>query len=102
MLRIFDRTIAGQLIGFLAVFTAALAVPLTGERAETASGPADFSGRQNEMDEGENGVHAFGMLLDPARRERMGRAACERARSLFDEERLVAALLDAYREATPA
>jgi glycosyltransferase involved in cell wall biosynthesis len=42
------------------------------------------------------------LLLDPARRERMGRAACERARSLFDEERLVAALLDAYREATPA
>jgi glycosyltransferase involved in cell wall biosynthesis len=42
------------------------------------------------------------LLLDPERRERMGRAATERARSLFDEERLVAELLAAYREATPA
>ncbi len=42
------------------------------------------------------------LLLDPARRERMGRAARERAGGLFDEGRLVAALLDAYREATPA
>jgi glycosyltransferase involved in cell wall biosynthesis len=42
------------------------------------------------------------LLLDPGRRDRMGRAARARAQGLFDEERLVAALLDAYREATPA
>jgi len=42
------------------------------------------------------------LLLDPERRERMGHAARERAERLFDEERLVAALLDAYREVTAA
>jgi glycosyltransferase involved in cell wall biosynthesis len=38
------------------------------------------------------------LLLDPARRARMGAAAAERARSVFDEDRLVAALLEVYRE----
>jgi glycosyltransferase involved in cell wall biosynthesis len=42
------------------------------------------------------------LLLDPERRERMGRAAAERARTAFDEERLVGALLEAYREAASA
>ena len=36
------------------------------------------------------------LLLDPARRERMGRAAAERVDTLFDEERIVKTLLDAY------
>jgi glycosyltransferase involved in cell wall biosynthesis len=42
------------------------------------------------------------LLLDPARRERMGRAAAERAASAFSERRLVDALLDVYREAASA
>jgi glycosyltransferase involved in cell wall biosynthesis len=42
------------------------------------------------------------LLLDPERRARMGRAAAERARTAFDEERLVTALLEVYREATAA
>ena len=42
------------------------------------------------------------LLLDPERRARMGRAAAERARTAFDEERLVAALLDVYREVAAA
>jgi len=42
------------------------------------------------------------LLLDPERRARMGRAAAERARTAFDEERLVAALLEVYREASAA
>jgi glycosyltransferase involved in cell wall biosynthesis len=42
------------------------------------------------------------LLLDPERRERMGRAAAQRALTVFDEERLVGALLDAYREAASA
>jgi glycosyltransferase involved in cell wall biosynthesis len=42
------------------------------------------------------------LLLDPERRERMGRAAAERAASTFSEHRLVDALLDAYREAASA
>ena len=42
------------------------------------------------------------LLLDPERRARMGRAAAERARTAFDEERLVTALLDVYREASAA
>ena len=39
------------------------------------------------------------LLLDPARRARMGAAARERAARFFDEERLVDALLAVYREA---
>jgi glycosyltransferase involved in cell wall biosynthesis len=39
------------------------------------------------------------LLLDPARRARMGAAARERAARFFDEERLVEALLAVYREA---
>ena len=42
------------------------------------------------------------LLLDRARRERMGRAAAERAASAFSERCLVDALLDAYREAASA
>ena len=42
------------------------------------------------------------LLLDPDRRERMGRAAAERAASAFSEHRLVDALLEAYREAASA
>jgi glycogen(starch) synthase len=42
------------------------------------------------------------LLLDPERRARMGRAAAERAGNAFDEERLVAALLEVYREASAA
>lgn len=39
------------------------------------------------------------LLRDGPRRERLGRAAAERVDALFDEERIVAALLDAYRAA---
>jgi glycosyltransferase involved in cell wall biosynthesis len=42
------------------------------------------------------------LLLDPDRRARMGQAAAERARTAFDEERLVTALLEVYREASAA
>jgi glycosyltransferase involved in cell wall biosynthesis len=42
------------------------------------------------------------LLLDPERRALMGRAAAERARTAFDEERLVTALLEVYREAAAA
>ena len=42
------------------------------------------------------------LLLDPERRARMGRAAEERASAVFDEERLVTALLDVYRAAAAA
>ena len=42
------------------------------------------------------------LLLDPARRERMGRAATERVDTLFDEERVVKTLLDAYAAAGAA
>ena len=43
------------------------------------------------------------LLLDPERRERMGRAAAERAAlHVLDEHRLVDALLDAYREVASA
>jgi glycosyltransferase involved in cell wall biosynthesis len=37
-----------------------------------------------------------GLLRDPERRARMGAAATVRAASLFDEDRVVASLLDAY------
>jgi glycosyltransferase involved in cell wall biosynthesis len=36
------------------------------------------------------------LLRDPARRARMGEAAAARAAALFDEERVMTALLDAY------
>ena len=42
------------------------------------------------------------LLHDPERRARMGRAAAERAQTAFDEERLVTALLEVYREAIAA
>ena len=37
-----------------------------------------------------------GLLRDPERRARMGAAAPARAAALFDEDRVVASLLDAY------
>jgi type III pantothenate kinase len=37
------------------------------------------------------------LLLDPQRRERMGLAGAQRAERFFDEDRLVADLLEAYR-----
>ncbi len=42
------------------------------------------------------------LLLDPHRREQMGAAAKVRAAQFFDEERLVTALLEVYREAAVA
>jgi glycosyltransferase involved in cell wall biosynthesis len=42
------------------------------------------------------------LLLDPERRARMGEAAARRAATAFDEERLVATLLEIYREAGAA
>jgi glycosyltransferase involved in cell wall biosynthesis len=42
------------------------------------------------------------LLLDPERRKRMGQAAARRALTVFDEERLVGELLDAYRKAGAA
>jgi glycosyltransferase involved in cell wall biosynthesis len=42
------------------------------------------------------------LLLDPPRRERMGRAAAERVDMQFDEERAVKGLLDAYAAAGAA
>jgi glycosyltransferase involved in cell wall biosynthesis len=36
------------------------------------------------------------LLRDPERRARMGAAAAARAASMFDEDRVVASLLDAY------
>jgi glycosyltransferase involved in cell wall biosynthesis len=42
------------------------------------------------------------LLLDPPRREQMGAAARLRAAQFFDEERLVTALLEVYREAIAA
>jgi glycosyltransferase involved in cell wall biosynthesis len=40
------------------------------------------------------------LLLDPGRRERMGRAAAERAERLFGEDRLVGELVAAYQRAS--
>ena len=42
------------------------------------------------------------LLLDPRRREQMGASARQRAAEFFDEERLVTALLEVYREAIAA
>jgi glycosyltransferase involved in cell wall biosynthesis len=42
------------------------------------------------------------LLLDPERRKHMGQAAARRALTVFDEERLVGELLDAYRKAGAA
>lgn len=42
------------------------------------------------------------LLLDPDRRERMGRAGMQHAERFFDEDRLVADLLEAYRWAVTA
>ena len=50
MLRRADVASAGELIATLAVFAAALAVALAGDRAVAATRLADATGRQHQVD----------------------------------------------------
>ncbi len=60
---IVDAAIAGQLVGLLAVLTAALAVALPGDATVPAAGTADLPQRQREIDEGEGVVDAARLLF---------------------------------------
>ena len=75
--RIVDPAVAGQLVGFLAVLAAALAVALAGQRAEpAAAGPAQAE-RERDIDVGERVSDALGLLFGPARRQHhRARGAC--------------------------
>ena len=62
-LGIVDSAVSGQLIGFLPVLAAPLAVALPGHATVAAGWPPDLSERQREVDVGERVVHALRLLL---------------------------------------
>jgi hypothetical protein len=61
-----DRAVAGQLVGLLAVLAAALAVALPGQAAVAGVGPAGQAERERDVDPGQHGGGALGMLLGTA------------------------------------
>ena len=72
--RVVDLAVAGQLVGLLAVLAAALAVALTGDRAEAGAGVAGQPEREGEGDEGRHRVGAARVLLGAAGRQDVGAA----------------------------
>ena len=64
-----DLAVAGELVRFLAVFAAALAVALAGERAVAAACGAGEAQQQGEVDGGGGGVRAVDVLFHAAARE---------------------------------
>ena len=62
--RVRDVAVAGQLVAFVAVLTAALAVALPGDRRYPASRLAELPGRQTKVDGREHVVDTLGVLLD--------------------------------------
>ena len=67
--RIGDRARAGQLIAFLAVLAAALAVALPGDHHAARSLAAEVAGRQEQIQHREAVLDPLRMVLDPARVE---------------------------------
>ena len=78
--------VAGQLVGLLPVLATALAVALAGEAAVAGARLADHAERQGDVDPGEDGVGAGGVLLGAAGGQdhdlrRRGRAVAASART---------------------
>ena len=67
-----DAPVSGQLIGFLSVLPAALAVALASERAVAAERPADAAEGERQIDVPERVVDALGLLLGTASGENHG------------------------------
>ena len=61
-----DLPVAGELVRLLAVFAAALAVALAGERAVAAARGARQAQQEGEIDGGRGGVGAVDVLFDAA------------------------------------
>ena len=61
-----DPPVARQLVGLLPVLAPALAVALAGEAAVARAPPADHAEREGEVDPGQHGVGAGGVLLGAA------------------------------------
>ncbi len=64
MLRVVDITGAGQLIGLLPVFAAALTVGLAGDGGVAAMGPADPPRSEHDVDGAEHILHAVTVVFD--------------------------------------
>src|ERR1051326_1296870 len=69
MVGIFDISRPGQLVAFLALFSATLAVSLPGNHGITAAFAADPPGRDYQIDSRHTIQYTFGMVFDPARME---------------------------------
>ncbi len=72
MSRVGDLTIAGKLVGLLAVFAAALSVSLAGETAVAAERLAGLTERQDEVDESQDVVDALALLFGTAAAQHHG------------------------------
>ena len=66
MLGIGDVAVARELVAFVAVLAAALAVALAGDRRDAAPGLAELARGQAEVDRREHVLDALGVLLDTA------------------------------------
>src|SRR5437879_11182392 len=69
---IVDAPVSGQLIGFLSVLAAALAVALARERAVAAERPADAAEGERQIDVPQRVVDALGLLFGTASGENHG------------------------------
>ena len=69
MFRVIEFAIAGQLVGLLPVFAAALTVTLPGETTVTAVRFAGLAQRKRQVDKRENIIYSLALLLGASRSE---------------------------------
>jgi hypothetical protein len=85
--RIGDQPVSGQLVGLLAVLTAALAVSLPGDGAVTTSFRADQAEDQRHVDGSSDGVGAVGVLFRTAPGEHESATAAAVRRGIRERAR---------------
>src|SRR6266404_326814 len=65
--RVADRSLAGKLVAFLAVFAATLPISLPSDHRAARAFPTNVSGRKAQVNQRQTVFDAFGLVLDTAR-----------------------------------